>query len=131
MNLNQITVSVKNIEKSIAFYKVLGLKLIVRSVNYARFECPEGDATFSVSVAENEFTNFGTTIYFESNDLNQLVHDLIKKGIQFDQLPTDQIYLWKEAVLRDPDNNVIKLFFAGDNRKNPPWRIPMVNINEK
>jgi len=124
MNLNQVTVSVNDIERSIVFYQMLGLILIVKSAHYARFECPEGDATFSISLSENEFTNYGTTIYFESNDLTQKVNELIEKGIQFEQLPTDQRYLWKEAILRDPDNNKIKLFYAGDNRKNPPWRIP-------
>jgi catechol 2,3-dioxygenase-like lactoylglutathione lyase family enzyme len=123
MNLNQITISVKDIEKSIAFYKTLGLLLIVKSPHYARFVCPEGDATFSISLSENECKNYGTTIYFELNELDQKVEVLLEKGIQFDQLPTDKSYLWREASLKDPDNNHIKLFYAGDNRKNPPWRI--------
>jgi hypothetical protein len=33
-------------------------------------------------------------------------------------------YLWREAFLRDPDGNVIVLFSAGENRLNPPWRLP-------
>lgn len=28
-----------------------------------------------------------------------------------------------EAILKDPDGNQLILFHAGDNRKNPPWRI--------
>ncbi|WP_409024823.1 VOC family protein [Flavobacterium sp.] len=60
MNLNQVTVSVKDIEKSIAFYEMLGLLLIVKSPHYARFECPEGDATFSINLSENEFKNYGS-----------------------------------------------------------------------
>ena len=49
MNLNQITVPSLNVEKSIAFYEKLGLKLIVKSLpNYARFECPDGNSTFSI-----------------------------------------------------------------------------------
>ena len=123
MNLNQITITVKNIEKSIAFYEMLGLILIVRSTHYARFECPKGDATFSISLKENQFENYGTTVYFELENLDQKVEELLLKGIQFDQLPTDKSYLWREANLKDPDNNHIKLFYAGDNRKNPPWRI--------
>jgi catechol 2,3-dioxygenase-like lactoylglutathione lyase family enzyme len=40
MNLNQITISVKDVEKSIAFYEKLGFHLIVKSLpNYARFQC--------------------------------------------------------------------------------------------
>lgn len=123
MNLNQVTVSVKNIEKAIAFYETLGLILIVKSPHYARFECPEGDATFSISLSENENKNTGTTIYFELTDLEKKVKELLQKGIQFEELPTEQRYLWKEARLKDPDNNHIKLYYAGENRKSPPWRI--------
>jgi hypothetical protein len=32
-------------------------------------------------------------------------------------------YLWREAVLHDPSGNKIKLYWAGENRLNPPWRV--------
>ena len=32
-------------------------------------------------------------------------------------------YLWREARLRDPDGHQIRLYDAGVNRLNPPWRI--------
>jgi hypothetical protein len=35
----------------------------------------------------------------------------------------DRPYLWREAVLRDPSGNRIKLYHAGENRLNPPWRV--------
>ena len=41
----------------------------------------------------------------------------------FDRLPTDERWLWREARLKDPAGNVLCLFHAGENRKNPPWRI--------
>ena len=124
MNLNQVTVRVKDIEKSIIFYELLGLRLIVKSPHYARFECPDGDATFSISLSDVQNSNInGTVIYFEILNLDEKVSQLIDKGIEFDMLPTDQRYLWREAILRDPDNNSIKLYFAGDNRKNPPWKV--------
>lgn len=48
MNLNQVTVYSKDVGKAVEFYKKLGLLLIVDSVpHYARFECPNGDSTFS------------------------------------------------------------------------------------
>jgi catechol 2,3-dioxygenase-like lactoylglutathione lyase family enzyme len=47
INLNQVTVPSKDVKKSIEFYQKLGLKLIVKNLpTYARFECPQGDATF-------------------------------------------------------------------------------------
>lgn len=95
---------------------------IVDTPHYARFSCPKGDSTFSLSFESEEFKN-GAVIYFETEKLDALVETLEKKGIQFMQLPTDQCYLWKEAVLKDPSGNKIKLFWAGENRLSPPWKV--------
>ncbi len=124
MNLNQVTVPSIDIESSISFYKKLGLRLIVKaSPHYARFECIEGNATFSIHQVETLPKGDGVYIYFEIEKLDQEVDRLIAEGIQFDHLPKDQTWLWREARLKDPDDNQIILYFAGDNRKNPPWRI--------
>ncbi|MAD89171.1 MAG: glyoxalase [Pseudoalteromonas sp.] len=122
MNLNQVTLPVKNIPIAVEFYQTLGFKLIVDTPHYARFMCPEGEATFSLSLNENDF-NSGTTIYFEHEQLDEWVANLQDKGIEFTQLPTDERFLWREAVLYDPSNNKIKLYWAGENRLNPPWRV--------
>ena len=124
MNSNQITVPSVDLFKSAEFYKKLGLKLIVESLpRYARFECPEGDATFSLHQVEEVSTGHGIWIYFESNRLDQWVGELKAAGMVFDQLPEDQPWLWREARLKDPDGNQIVLYDAGENRKNPPWRV--------
>lgn len=123
MNLNHVTVPVTNVERSIHFYKQLGLTLIVQSLpRYARFECPEGDATFSLHLTDQPGTD-RIWVYFEILHLNEYVGLLIKKGIVFDELPEDKSWLWREARLKDPDNNQIILYHAGENRKNPPWKI--------
>ncbi|MGV3613059.1 MAG: VOC family protein [Fluviicola sp.] len=123
MNLNQITVPSLDIPKSIAFYQTLGLKLIVESEHYARFECPDGSSTFSVHLTELLPSGHGISVYFECEDLDEKVNNLLQKGIVFDELPKDQTWLWREAYLKDPDGNQLILFFAGENRLNPPWRI--------
>lgn len=123
MNLNQVTVPVSDIPRSIAFYQTLGLKLIVESPHYARFLCPDGNATFSLHLAEELPSGNGISVYFECDELDEKVKQLIEKGISFDQLPKDQTWLWREAYLKDPDGNQLILFFAGENRVNPPWRI--------
>ena len=52
MNLNQVTITVSDVVKSISFYSDLGLILIVKSLpQYARFKCPEGNFTFSLHLA--------------------------------------------------------------------------------
>ncbi|RMB56437.1 VOC family protein [Dokdonia sinensis] len=124
MNLNQITVPSLDLEKSVAFYKTLGLKLIVDALpRYARFECPDGDATFSVHLVDKLSEGDGISIYFETETLDEDVLRFRESGLTFDLLPKDQSWLWREARLNDPDGNQIILYFAGDNRKNPPWRI--------
>ncbi|MGH1336621.1 MAG: VOC family protein [Aureispira sp.] len=128
MNLNQITVPVLNISKSIAFYEQLGLELIVHSTNhYARFECPTGDATFSLHQVETLPIGGGVWVYFEVEELEQEVKRLLDIGMVFEALPIDQPWLWKEARLKDLDGNQLILFCAGSNRKNPPWRINKTN----
>lgn len=124
LNLNQITIQVSNVEKSIAFYQKLGLRLIVKSLpKYARFECLSGDTTFSLHEADNIKPENSAWIYFETKDLDNDVETLQTLGIKFEELPIHHPWLWREARFRDLDNNLIILYFAGDNRKNPPWRI--------
>lgn len=122
MDLNQVTLPVKDIEKANDFYRILGFIQIVDTPHYSRFECPEGDATFSLSLENTEFVS-GTVIYFEHKELDKWVLRIKEKGIVFAQDPTDERYLWREAVLYDPSGNKIKLYWAGDNRRNPPWRV--------
>ena len=124
MNLNQLTVPSKDVERAIQFYEKLGLKLIVESLpNYARFECPDGESTFSIHLVDELIVSEGTMIYFECEQLDEKVEELIQQGIEFDELPEDKRWLWREARLIDEDGNRLILFYAGKNRKYPPWRI--------
>lgn len=122
MKLNQVTLPVENMDEATAFYLKLGFTQIVDTPHYARFECPDAGATFSLSLEEEDFLN-GAVIYFEHENLDKWVQELIAKGISFIQQPTEQSYLWKEAILKDPSGNKIKLYWAGENRLNPPWRV--------
>jgi predicted enzyme related to lactoylglutathione lyase len=124
VNLNQVTIPSADLSIAVPFYQKLGLKLIVDALpRYARFECPDGDSTFSIHLANTLPAAEGIIVYFECEDLNATVNALQEQGIIFDVLPALQPWLWTEAHLRDPDNNRIILFHAGQNRKNPPWRI--------
>lgn len=123
MNLNQVTVPSSDIDRSIAFYQTLGLKLIVKSPHYARFVCPSGNATFSVILGNQSDSGNGIHVYFECDNLDDKVATLVSKGVHFDEMPNDKAWLWREAHLKDPDDNQIILYFAGVNRLHPPWRI--------
>jgi len=124
MNLNQITVPSLDVEKAVEFYKLLGLKLIVDALpRYVRFECPDGESTFSIHKVDNLPIGNGISIYFEEEHLDEKVEELKTKGISFISKPEDKTWLWREAHLNDLDGNHIILFRAGNYRKNPPWRI--------
>ena len=123
MNLNQITLPVTNMPEATEFYRLLGFTQIVNTPHYARFECP-GGCTFSLSLESGQFLN-GATIYFEEELLDDWVKSLKERGLKFEQEPTDQKYLWREAILHDPSGNKIKLYWAGKNRLYPPWRVEL------
>lgn len=124
MNLNQVTIPVTNLKRSIAFYQTLGLRLIVHSNDhYARFLCPEGTTTFSLHLETAVATGNTSWIYFETPDVAAKVNELKQAGFQFESETTDQPWLWTEARLRDPDGHQLIVYHAGENRVNPPWRL--------
>ncbi len=122
MNLNQVTVAVTDIQRSVTFYRALGLLPVVLAPHYARFACPAGGSTFSIHIADRAPSST-TVVYFECDDLDAKVAALVDAGMVFDSAPADQPWLWREARLRDPDGNPLCLFHAGSNRVDPPWRV--------
>ncbi|WP_298426076.1 VOC family protein [uncultured Kordia sp.] len=124
MNLNQVTISSTDVAQATKFYTTLGLRLIVDALpRYVRFECPDGDATFSIHQVEKMSESHNVTLYFENDDLDETVTKLQAKGINFTSLPEDKSWNWREAHLNDLDGNKLILFKAGEDRKNPPWRV--------
>lgn len=123
MDLNQVTVPCIDYAASVRFYEALGLTRIVDSPpRYGRFETPAGD-TFSIHAAESVSAESDIVIYFEVDDVDTTVARLQESGIEFEALPVDQDWLWREAYLRDPAGNRICIYHAGRNRRYPPWRI--------
>lgn len=121
--LNQVTVTGTNYERSVEFYKKLGLKQIVDNPpDYARFETA-GGATFSVQIDAEERIFATTAIYFECDDLDERVEQLARGGLAFEHGPRNQPWMWREARLRDPDGNIVFLYKAGEARRFPPWRM--------
>lgn len=116
--LNQVTLPTDDYAASCAFYAKLGLRQIVGTddAHYARFEAA-GGATLSIESGARP------TVFFECEDLDAEVARLQGEGMTFDQLPTDQNWLWREARLTDPAGNAVCLYQAGENRRYPPWRL--------
>jgi catechol 2,3-dioxygenase-like lactoylglutathione lyase family enzyme len=123
MRLNQVTVEATHFDESVAFYQKLGLRLIVSSRGqYARFELPDGEATFSIHLQDSVSPN-GPAVYFEVADVDGTVRRLSREGVSFSSEPADQPWLWREARLSDPAGNQLCIFHAGSNRRYSPWRL--------
>ena len=121
MRLNQITLPARNLDASIAFYETLGFHLIVKNDHYARLENPHDHSTLSLELRADG--GDGAHVYFECDDLDARVAALKAKSVDFDSGPEDKDWLWRESWLRDPAGNRLCLYFAGDNRRFPPWRL--------
>ena len=124
MNLNQVTLPAVDVASAAAFYRRLGFRLIVDALpRYVRFECPEGESTLSVEQADAGVAGPTPVLYLECEDLDRTVDRLRAAGVEFEHLPADQPWLWREARLRDPAGNRLCLYWAGPNRRHPPWRV--------
>ena len=121
--LNQVTLTVNDYEKSVAFYASLGLKQITGSVEnqYARFETA-GGATLSIQADPDDKILGTVAVYLECDDLDERVERLARSGVAFEHGPRNQPWMWREARLRDPSGNVVFLYKAGEARRFPPWR---------
>jgi catechol 2,3-dioxygenase-like lactoylglutathione lyase family enzyme len=124
MRLNQITLPAHDVEWSIGFYRGLGLHLIVSALpRYARLECPDGGSTLSLHQVLKHQDASDVVVYFECGELDSRVRQLQASGYVFTQEPKDENWLWREARLLDPSGNIICLYWAGENRRHPPWRV--------
>ena len=123
MLLNQVTATARDLDASIAFYQMLGFHLIVKNDHYARFEIGDGETTFSLHLGDASGAANGPHLYFACEDLDTRVAEFSAKGIVFDSGPVDQTWLWREAWFSDPAGNRLCLYWAGENRRFPPWRL--------
>jgi hypothetical protein len=102
----------------------LGLTQIVADYpDYARLLAPYGDTTLSLHLAPNPASQPSTSIHFEVEDVDRAVEELRQAGFSFVCDPVDQPYLWREAILLDPDRHRVFIYHAGKNRLDPPWRL--------
>jgi catechol 2,3-dioxygenase-like lactoylglutathione lyase family enzyme len=125
MQLNQVILPAVDVARSVEFFLGLGLRLIVNALpRYARLECPDGGSTLSLHHVKDRPAPSGVVVYFECEDLDSRVQLLQARGYTFSQEPKDEDWLWREARLLDPCGNVICLYWAGENRRHPPWRVP-------
>ena len=123
MDLNQVTLPCSDYAAAVSFYRTLGLTQIVDSPpRYARFET-NGGSTFSIHASDSCAPCADVIIYFEVDDVDATVVELKGNGLTFESDPQDKDWLWREAYLLDQSGNRVCIYHAGENRRNPPWRI--------
>jgi catechol 2,3-dioxygenase-like lactoylglutathione lyase family enzyme len=124
VRLNHVTLAARDVERSARFYVQLGLTPIVADYpDYARLLAPHGDATLSLHRVEHHSPESCASIHFEVEDVDGTVERLKQDGVVFVCDPVDQPYLWREAILLDPDGHRVFIYHAGKNRLDPPWRV--------
>ena len=78
MNLNQVSLPWSDVERSTAFYRLLGFTQIVSSLpRYARFVCPVGGATSSLHQFGTVPRGSGVIVHFECDDIDGTFHNLL------------------------------------------------------
>jgi catechol 2,3-dioxygenase-like lactoylglutathione lyase family enzyme len=124
VRLNHVTLAASDVESSARFYARLGLtQLVADYPDYARFVAPQGDTTLSLHRTAQPPREPSASIHFEVDDVDRTVQELKRAGFGFACEPLDQPYLWREAILLDPDRYRVFIYHAGANRLDPPWRL--------
>jgi catechol 2,3-dioxygenase-like lactoylglutathione lyase family enzyme len=126
MRLSHATLFVSDISRSRDFYLGLGMQLIVDAAHYCRFVAsPGGAETLSIEHCDGPIRPAAQIgLEFDSADaLDSKVAGLRAQGVAIAEGPLDRSWLWRDARLFDPDGHELMLFFAGDNKLNPPWRV--------
>lgn len=132
MRLNHVTLPAVDVARSADFYRRLGLIQIVADYpGYARFQSPEGEMTLSLQHVDRAPAQPGASIHFEVDDVDGAVRELEHAGFAFVSGPLDEPYLWREAILLDPDGHRVFVYHAGDNRLDPPWRLAREVVAEE
>jgi len=110
--IGQIGITVKEVDRAIAFYRdVLGMKLLFQVPGMGFFACDS--VRLMVSAAENPQDQYSSVIYFKVARIEEAYTTLLERGAAFDGLPhlvarMPDHDLWM-AFFRDPDRNLLAL----------------------
>lgn len=55
--------------------------------------------------------------------MDATVADLRRDGFELFSEPVDEPYLWREAILLDPDGHRVFIYHAGEMRLSQTWRL--------
>ena len=110
--LGQISLSVTDIDRAVAFYRdLLGLKFLFQFPNLAFFDC--GGVRLMLDIPEGSSERHASVLYFKVNHIEEAYQTLSSRGVPFDEKPhliarMPDHELWM-AFFRDPDKNILAL----------------------
>ena len=111
--LGQISLSVTNIDRAVAFYRdLVGLKFLFQFPNLAFFDC--GGVRLMLDIPEEEGgERHSSVLYFKVSQIEEAFQMLTSRGVPFDEKPhliarMPDHELWM-AFFRDPDKNILAL----------------------
>ena len=113
--IGQISVTVKDIDKAVTFYRdVLGMNLLFQVPNPAMAFFDVGGIRLMLAVPTSaEHDHPASVIYYKVDDIHAMHKHLLDKGVTFDQnphsvgqTPTHDIWM---AFFRDVDNNTLSI----------------------
>lgn len=126
MRMNQMTISVLDMEASCGFYQKLGCKMVVEGDEYSRMLAPDGENTFSFVKVDGIADSSVCHLYFEFDSAAELDAKVVAfqaQGFAEFTDPVDQNWLWRESHVKDPSGFTVILYYAGENRLFPPWGV--------
>lgn len=111
--LGQISLSVTNIDRAVAFYRdLVGLKFLFQFPNLAFFDC--GGVRLMLDIPEGDGgERHSSVLYFKIGKIEEAFQMLSSRGVPFDEKPhlvarMPDHELWM-AFFRDPDKNILAL----------------------
>ncbi len=110
--IGQISLSVTNIERAVAFYRdSLGLKFLFQFPNLAFFDC--GGVRLMLDIPEGSGERHSSVLYFKVSQIEEAFQTLSSRGVPFEgkphliaKMPDHELWM---AFFRDPDKNILAL----------------------
>ena len=110
--IGQIALTVKDIERAVAFYRdALGMRFLFQVPNMAFFDC--GGIRLMLSLPEKSGEGYSSIVYYKVDRIQQAFETLSSRGVPFEGTPhliakMPDHDLWM-AFFRDPDGNLLAL----------------------
>ena len=112
LGIGQIAVTVKDLERAVAFYRdVLGLPFLFEASQMAFFDC--GGTRLMLGSAENPDATWNSIIYYRTDNIQRSAELLAVRGVVFEaqprmiaKMPDHELWM---AFFRDSESNLAAL----------------------